>query len=124
WAGARPPSETEWELAANGVALRGNFVENRRWHPAVPESNGRATALLQLFGDVWEWTQSAYSPYPGFKTAGGALGEYNGKFMVNQLGLRGGSCATPPPHTPATHRKFFNPSAPPQFTGWRLAPNC
>ena len=128
WAGARLPSETEWELAANDAPLGGNFVENRRWQPETPASAGpagtaAAGALLQMFGDVWEWTQSAYAPYPGFKAATGALGEYNGKFMVNQLVLRGGSCATPASHIRATYRNFFNPAARWQFTGLRLAKN-
>jgi ergothioneine biosynthesis protein EgtB len=118
WAGARLPSETEWELAASDLTIRGNFVEKRRWHPETPVLDGQ---LLQMFGDVWEWTRSAYSPYPGFKTANGALGEYNGKFMVNQLVLRGGSCATPASHIRATYRNFFNPGARWQFTGLRLA---
>jgi ergothioneine biosynthesis protein EgtB len=126
WAGARLPTEFEWEVASALAQEPGNFVESRQWHPvpaAYPSPTGRTNGLpmLQMFGDVWEWTQSAYSPYPGYRTAAGALGEYNGKFMVNQLVLRGGSCATPRNHIRPTYRNFFNPAARWQFSGVRLA---
>ena len=126
WSGARLPTEFEWEIASADAPRSGNFVENRHWHPLPAPHPGPAVAdherpLLQMFGDVWEWTQSAYSPYPGYRPAAGALGEYNGKFMVNQLVLRGGSCATPRDHIRPTYRNFFGPAARWQFTGVRLA---
>ncbi len=126
WADARLPTEQEWEIAAQSLEDRsGNFVENGRYHPtaAVAATNGDVR-LEQMYGDVWEWTRSQYSPYPGYKPLPGALGEYNGKFMCNQFVLRGGSCATSETHIRSTYRNFFSPESTWQFTGLRLARDC
>jgi ergothioneine biosynthesis protein EgtB len=117
WAQARLPTEAELEHAASPQPIAGNFVESGYWQPVAAPSS----ALTQLYGDVWEWTSSAYSPYPGFKPLRGSLGEYNGKFMCSQLVLRGGSCATPVSHMRASYRNFFYPDARWQYTGIRLA---
>ncbi len=118
FAGARLPSEAEWEAAAEDSPEEGTFADARRFHPAPAPGGGD---LRQLLGDVWEWTRSAYGPYPGFKPLPGVLGEYNAKFMVGQLVLRGGSCVTPRGHVRPSYRNFFQPEARWQFSGVRLA---
>lgn len=117
WAGCRLPTECEWEAAARGLdPTVGNFADAGRLHPG-----GLSSAQAQMFGDLWEWTSSAYGPYPGYRPLAGALGEYNGKFMSSQLVLRGGSCATPKGHVRASYRNFFRPADRWQFSGIRLA---
>jgi ergothioneine biosynthesis protein EgtB len=121
WRGARLPTEFEWEYAAADCAIDGNFVEMESFHPQAAQNQSKDRHLTQMFGDVWEWTRSAYSPYPGYHAGPGALGEYNGKFMCNQYVLRGGSCATSRTHIRRTYRNFFQPDKRWQFTGIRLA---
>lgn len=121
WADARLPTEAEWEVATVQLPVRGNFVEHQTFHPVPISESDAAVPMAQMFGDVWEWTQSHYSPYPGYAAAPGALGEYNGKFMANQFVLRGGSCATSVSHIRSTYRNFFPADARWQFMGIRLA---
>ncbi len=120
----RLPTEHEWEFVAQIFVtqhgpLKGNFAESKLWRPQV--AGNPSVSVQQVFGDVWEWTQSHFSPYPGFKTAPGAVGEYNGKFMCGQFVLRGGSCVTPVAQMRPSYRNFFYPHQRWQFAGLRLA---
>jgi len=127
WAGKRLATEAEWECAAAALPANiedgANLMNSGRLHPtaATGECGDGAGRPRQMIGDLWEWTQSPYSNYPGFHAAAGAIGEYNGKFMANQIVLRGGSCATPPGHIRTTYRNFFYPHQRWMFSGIRLA---
>src|SRR5579875_831179 len=124
WAGARLPSEMEWECATESIELAGNFLESAHFHPSAAAALEDHGPLQQLHVEVWQWTASPYVPYPGYRQLAGALGEYNGKFMCNQMVLRGSSCVTARSHARHTYRNFFPAEARWQFSGLRLARDC
>lgn len=119
WKECRLPTEAEWESFAQSETVEGNFLDDKNYHPLSAKENGKR--IKQIFGDVWEWTSSPYTSYPGYRPPEKALGEYNAKFMCNQMVLRGGSCATPRSHIRPTYRNFFHPHERWQFSGFRLA---